>query len=412
MVVSAKTMRAAASRGTRANVSSKKTNSTPVKTRSSARGPVLLPAVKRQAKVEFGPVTTIDTAPVAIGNSYQGVAPIVIPIADGMRVKGRDYLITLDSALQLYLNDWTLLGGAPITPACMIASAVKGFNNTYAQYCIHAVAFHFITSSSTSHDGSVMLYIGKNRNLPLPDTSNTNFLPFVLSDHNTTISPAWKNSTSVYVPPQVWRSTAPFNDESLDEQSPGELMVYSKFNTNSTTVPASPGYIIVDYDISFRNMSLNIKNLTFPASRMKYNQVCLFRTNPALNELVEMTTDTGLRMDGSTSFMPTGVALGDIYKLTVNTDNKGGLTSYTGWWHVSLPIIGGSVSQAVVIHDGYTCYGTVNENNKIVLYPSYTSAMTQATPLLWSAVAASDYFFIAYLSLVGSVYNNLLQTNY
>jgi hypothetical protein len=367
---------------------------------------------KRIAKVTYGPVTTIDTAPVAIGNSYQGAAPVVVPIEDGMRVKGRDYMLKLDSTIQMYVNGWTLVGGIPITPACMIASAVKGFNNTYSEYMVHAVAFHFITSCSTSHDGSVMMYIGKNRKLPLPNTSNPNFMSFVLSDHNTCISPVWKNSTSVYVPPLIWRTTSPLDCESLEEQSAGEVFLYTKFNTLSETIPASPGYVIMDYDISFREMALNVRNLTFPCSRMKYNQVALSLLNPVVNTVVEMSMDVQTFMDGSFSYSPVGTLVGDVFKVTMNTDNHGGITNPVLWFHVNLPVAGGAAVQAVPISDGYTCYGVVNNLNKLVLFPTYPGSTSEANPLLWNGVVAADYRVIAYISLVGSAFNSNLQSNF
>jgi len=379
-------------------------------------GPTPAPRPRRvKAKPQtnvFGPVTTIDTAPVSIGNSFQGAAPITIPIRDGMRVKGRDYLLRLDSTLQIYVDDWTLVGGAPITPACLIASAVKGFNNTYAQFMVHAVAFHFITSSNTAHDGNVMLYTAKDRKLPLPSTSNPNFMPFILSDHNTTMGPVWRNTSSIYVPDPVWRSTSPFDGESLHEQAAGEFFVFTKFNTNSTTIPASPGYILIDYDISFREMSLNIRNLTFPCSRMKYVQVGLTLTNPVLSNVVEFST-IGTFMDGSSSNSPTGWLLGDIYKVTLNLNNNGGITQPQNWFSVNVPIAGGANIQNVVANDGFTCYGIMNRTDAMVLFPNYPTANAEQTPLLWRTLAAGTYTTIAYVSLVGNAFNaGILQANF
>ena len=146
--------------------------------------PMKKKAARKTTKPVFGPISTIDTAPVSIGNTVTGSSPVVVPVEDGMRVQGRDFLMKIDNTATS-ITDWTLVGGVPLAPACMVASALKNFSNTYAHYVIHGLAFHFITSTNTSSDGSVMFYINKDRHGPGLPTDSPNFMPMVLSDHNT-----------------------------------------------------------------------------------------------------------------------------------------------------------------------------------------------------------------------------------
>lgn len=357
----------------------------------------------------FGPVSTIDTAPVSIGNTVQGCSPIVVPTADGMRVRGRDFLVTVNPT-STSVTGWCVVAGAPITPSCMSASILKGYSNTYSEYQVHGVALHFVTAATTADAGSIMLYVGKDRAGPGLNPSSNNLLPYVLSDHCTVISPVWKNASAVFHPAPKWYTTGLGNDEGLSEQACGELFVLSKI-----TPADSPGYILIDYDITFRNMQVNIKSLTFPITRMKYTEVVLSVPAGAVvidTSIVTPQFNLGNYLDGVTASQPpANMTIGDIYKVVITTTLMT-INNATVNNLMDTPI--GNQFQPLSLVDGYTLYAVVvNNYPNIELYPTYTAAITATTPIRFGVTGAAVGFTIhAFISLVGSVQGLILQANY
>lgn len=362
----------------------------------------------RRSQPAFGPVATIDTAPVSIGNTFSGAKPIVIPMSDGVRIKGRDFLVNVANTAST-ITGWTLVGGAPITPGCMISGALKGYNNSYAKYMINAVAFHYITACTTSDAGSIMVYIGKERSDPALNTSNANFLPVVLSDPHTIISPVWKNCSAVYAPNPVWYPTDTLSSDGLHEQCPGEFFIYTRIPSVDI-----PGYVIMDYDITFTQMQVNVKSLTFPIARMKYTNVCMTTTLTTASQAATYTINLGTLLDGTTtSAAPLGAALGDVYKIIYDKDSSTFSTALESSYKVNIGI--GGTSSAYVYTaaaDGFTMYGVLTTVDQMVLYSNYAGAIAGADTLLWTSASSNPSAIQVWMSLVGSVGGQLNQANY
>lgn len=379
------------------------TRSDPVSGRAKAprRG-----ATPRQRQSVFGPVSTIDTAPVSIGNTISGAKPVVVPIEDGVRVKGRDMLSTL-VVTGTAVTGWTLVAGAPITPMCMVSSAIKGYANSYAEYCIHGVAFHYITSATTGNAGSVAMFINKSRAGPGLPTDNSTFLPTVLSDHNTVLTPIWKNGTAVYHPPPRWYVTSVMNDEGLHEQCPGELLVYDRVGE-----AVAPGYVLVDYDISFRNMQASSKQLSLPVQRMKYHEIALY-TNASVvaNQAAEFHPAFAVLLDNTTvSSLPPGWAIGDVYKFILNLNDSVFGGSNTASNLIFELINAGQYSRDVVLTDGFTCFMYVNAADKVYLCANLDLALT-GNSYSWKSTQSTNANLRGFVSLVGTISGTLLQAN-
>lgn len=361
----------------------------------------------------FGPVATIDTAPVSIGNTFGGAAPVITPIAGGQRIRARDFLFNVDNTAST-VTSWTLVGGAPISPLCMVNSGIKSMMQMYSRYLIHGIAIHYITSCTTGDAGAVMLYIGKNRAEPGLITNNSNLLSVVLSDPCTVISPVWKNCSAVHHPAPEWRPTDTIgSSDGLHEQSAGEAFVYIRIP--STNVP---GYILIDYDISFMEMQVNLKALSLPVSRMKYTQVRLTDAAVVANQISTYDPAVALNflLDGTTlSTAPPGAVAGDIYKIIVNTDDGYIGVAMAAAFQQVYPIGGGSVVVAVAgYQDGATLYGVYSTANQITLYPSYYAAYSMANQLVATVASgvSGSHSFICYMSYCGSVNGTLSQSNY
>jgi len=363
------------------------------------------PKTANSALGSFGPITTIDTAPVAIGNTYTGAKPVVVPTEDGVRIQGRDYLLGIDSTAAS-ITGWTMVGGAPLTPACMVTSTLKHFANAYAEYQIHGLAFHYITTASTAETGSVMFYVNKDRIGPGLITSSANFMPMVLSDHNTLLGPLWKNSTALYLPEPDWLATDVVLGEDLRHQAPGELFVYTR-----TSVTDSPGYVLIDYDISFREMQTNPRSLTLPLSRMKYTQINLTLSAASITQNGSANFSIGgTLMDGVTAAaLPTGTVTNDVFKIIMNISNATftGATSANIFQYPSA--IGAS---AFTIVDGFTSYG-VFSNAKIFMFFDYIQAVAGNNELQWGVTGNPVTVSIpCYISLVGSHNVGVSQANF
>lgn len=359
----------------------------------------------------LGPIATIDTAPVSIGSTISGCKPITIPIQDGVRVKARDYLLGIDSTAAA-ITGWTMVGGAPLTPACMVSSTLKAFSNTYAEYMVHGMSFHYITTASTTETGAMMFCIQKDRSAPGAITSSPNFLPMVLSDHGTILGPLWKNNTAMYCPEPQWLSVDIFNDEDLVHQACGELWVYTR-----TSVTDSPGYVLIDYDISFRELQVNIKSLSLPASRIKYSQVLLQISAgvTAHTSFGEFNLGVGTLMDGVTaSQFPVGAQEGDVYKVICNIANSS-ITNATASTMLEIDPPVGTTYIPITMTDGFTFYG-VKTGTVVVAYPDFDSAKsygkTAGNPFYFAVTATVTATIPAYISLCGSVGTALSQANY
>lgn len=393
----------------RNNMAKKLVRAVETRERNKMKQVVRQPVRKAPAAASpFGPVATIDTAPVSMGNTIQGCSPIIVPTRDGIRVKGRDYLLTLD-VINNASATWTVCGACPITPSCLAASVLKSYNNMYGEYMVHGCAFHFITSSPTSSTGSMLLHVAKDRAGPGLITSSTNMLPFVLSDENSVLTPVWKNASALYFPAPVWRTTGLGNDEDLRGQAPGELFVVT--NANSAN---RPGYVIMDYDISFREHQVNIKSLTFPMSRMKYTQVALSRdafASVALTTVILAQWNIKVLLDGVTqSAAPTGTIIGDVYKCIMNATNAG-FTSMTVANFMSA-FVGNGTYTSLLLTDGFVLYAVQYDNNTCTLHPTYEEALAGANPLRHNVTGTCSFYIPAYISYVGSVGNTTLQANY
>lgn len=364
--------------------------------------------VKSRVPPVFGPITTIDTAPVSIGNSVAGCAPVVVPIYDGVNIKGRDFLISLD-ATDAGLTNWTLVGGCPLVPHALVSSILKSYAGIYANFVVKGLAFHFITGCPTSTQGDVMFYVGKNRGAPGINCASTNFMSVVLSDHNTILGPVWKNHTASFFPTLRTYSTDILNDEDLMHQGPGELFVFTKMAAELV-----PGYVLMDYDLDFVGMQVNVKALSFPISRLKYTQLAIAVASTAVTTASDFATVlTGVKLDGTTATIPSSFTIGDIYKVVLNI-TAATLTNVNATTLVQYQTYTGStfVGTAVTVADGFTMYGVYYTTNAMLFYPTYEEASAQSTSVNynWGVAATVTVNIPCYLSLVGSV-GNLVQSN-
>lgn len=198
------------------------------------------------------------------------------------------------------------------------------------------------------------------------------------------------------------------------------MFVYTKTSANSTI--GSPGYVLVDFDITFTTLQTSPRELTFPLSRLKYSchGISIPATSPAIGDIFTPLT-TGAILDG-TSVNPLSndpaARLGDIYKVVMLPD-YGVFINCSASTLMAFGLRNSLATPApvnVTVDDGFTCYAVlVNlSNGVILLYSTYEEASAQSAPFMYGSNTPGQIFNIpAYFSLVGSVNPAVLhQANY
>lgn len=344
-------------------------------------------SAKRPPKrVTFGAVSSITTAPVSIGNSVRGSKPRIKQTIDGARIAGRDFAFALSGTAAAVTN-WELIGGMPLTPCVLPSSVLRNYCQMFQFFKVHKVVIHYITSSATSQTGDVVFYYERDRHAPSPDYSNSNFLPYVLSDESTIIGPQWMNHSALVSPPPEWKTTLYGNQPDLNEDSAGTVFLFSKTNTTN-----SPGYILIDYDISFKSMAVNPRAGSLPIARGQSNFVCFTRTTTitAGTSATWESVTTGKTISNIVSTMPTGDTPGDIYKLIVQaTASQQVNAAWTGTPALTLAnLLRYNDDTNISLDDGYTFY-MKSVGGVWYFYSTPESAVTDTSRVEWQTASVT-----------------------
>ncbi len=380
-----------------ANKSGKKTQKvTKVKKAASA------PSMSKPKNPTFGSVSTINTAPVAIGNSMSGFTARTMVTADGLRVVGRDYAFT--PAATGSVTTWALTGGMPLTPCCMPSTILRNFVQMYNKFKINACLFHYITSSSTATTGDVVFYYSKNAASQLPNCTSNSFLPYVMSDSNTVIGPQWTNHTIKVNPSTAWLSTD-YGVDATDEvaYSAGDIFLYSK--TSSTE---SPGYVVFDYDITFKTLSTNPRSGYLPSINIQWTPTSFTDSN-VYTKGNAIAVGSGTSFIGGTSITAFSASAGDVHEFVIDSTNStySGATASTSWEYKAI-----STETAFVISDGLKVYTLCDTGGSFRLYWTLANAITNTAPIAAGATATFANVYRGYAKLVTSSNSAFLKQAY
>lgn len=366
-------------------------------------------AKRSRPKGSFGAVSTINTAPVSVGNSVRGSQPRVTQTTDGARVVGRDFAFALSGTASAVTN-WELIGGMPITPCCLPSSILRNYCQMFNKFKVNSFTAHYITSSPTSQAGDVLFYYEKDRLAPMPDYSNSSFLPYTLSDPHTVIGPQWTNHSATIRPTRDWKSTLYGNQSDLNEDAEGTLFFFSKTNAAN-----SPGYLLIDYDIQFKELSVNPRAGSLPIARAQSNFICL---TPVLAPVSGAATNLQVAINKTianvTSTMPNGSIAGDIFKIVLQITASTQVNPV--WSGTTTPTVSnmfqyGGTNRSLTIDDGTTLYGQF-DGAYIVLYPTIEAAVTRTDALEYQTTIPSIVFQLcAEIQLVRNV-TDLTQSSY
>lgn len=318
----------------------------------------------------FGPVASINTAPVAIGNSVRGSESVVNQTKNGLVLSGRDFAFSPIGTGSIVT--WTLCGGTPLAPAAFGDTSIRQYLQMYQKFRWRRLMAHYITSSPTSANGDVMFYHAKNRNSVFLNQTSSNLLPFVFSDSDTVIGPQWTNhSVNLNIKP-VWKSTDYGMSADIDEYSEGELFLLSKTSTTD-----SPGYVIFDYVIEFAELQLSPRLLALPLPRAQWWQMSVgSATFASAVGGALLAPAYSNNISGTASTIPPGCTNGDIYKVVFDVTNSS--ASFTSSGLTTLRVVEGGGFTTFTVMDGTTVYALYNGAN-IVFYPNIESAITNST---------------------------------
>jgi hypothetical protein len=336
--------------------------------------------LSRPSNPTFGAVSTINTAPVAIGNSMRGVkAQVVQSSADQVRLVGRDFAQTAYNSGTV--TNWLPVAGFPLTPNCFVSSTLRNYCQMYNKFKFNRVRLHYITSSPTSSSGDVLFQVNANRDDPIPNWTGANFLPYALSKPETIIGPQWTNHTMEITPKGPARTLDLGQNTDLDYQAQGEVFLYSK--TASTD---SPGYLLIDYDVTFYEQSINPKLSILPNPLLLWQTVqFVFPTTALTVNVTTVKTNSGTRGSGGTVVPATTSSsswkAGDLFKFAfdVTNTNYAAMTVSAGAAPTAATMFVENISglnKAITLVDGYTCYVLVVSSTDIRFFGSIAQALT------------------------------------
>lgn len=381
--------------------------------------------LSRPSNPTFGAVSTINTAPVAIGNSMRGVkAQVIQSSADQVRLVGRDFAQTAYNSGTV--TGWLPVAGFPLTPNCFVSSTLRNYCQMYNKFKFNKVRIHYITSSPTSASGDVLFQVNANRTDPLPNWSGNNFLPYALSKPETIIGPQWTNHTMEIVPKGPARTLDLGQNIDTDYQAQGEVFLYSKTSTTD-----SPGYLLIDYDITFYEQSINPKMAVLPNPLLLWQPVQFtFPTTAYTAGSTAITLNVGSRGAGGAALTAltsqTAFKAGDIYKVAFDVTNTAfsAMTVSAGTAPTAATMFNESINSStrtIALADGYTAYCVVVSSTNVKFYGTFAQAITLSqafiagftgTPNAYGEAAGvpnAGAWLQANVSYVGSIAPDSLQ---
>lgn len=364
---------------------------------------------KRTTKTTRLPApTSVSFAPVSIGNTVRGAVSQVVETKLGKMVYGRDFMFSPIGSGSV--TNWTLVGGAPLTPASFADSTLRQYLQMYNKFRFVQITAHYITSSPTSSNGDIMFYYSKNRESVFLNQTSGNLLPFVISDPNTVLGPQWQNASATFNISCDWKSCDYGIDSSIQDYADGDLFLLSK-----TSTVDSPGYVLFDYAIEFSEPSISPRLLTLPITRCLWFNLALNVSSPSAVDVPFGWSLAGAppNLSGTISTLPPGTTNGDIFKVILDLTNtlRGANSAFVLAPTVQNVVAAGQPSTATTFIDGSTVYATFS-NGIFVLFPNADAAFTNSRPFTASGTGAVAATLMTWMSYIGSVASTNINPNF
>jgi hypothetical protein len=364
----------------------------------------------------FTGVAEMSQAPVSIGNTLRSTRPTAVQTANSVLVTGRDFVMAVAPVGNTYTG-WTLAAGFPLSPAALNASSLRGYFQSYERFRFRRAVVHYITSSPTSSSGDILILHHTNRGGPKVDHSSSNFLSYAMSTDAAILGPQWVNHSIEVITtgPLDWCETDIFNSEDLQHQANGEVLVYTKETYNGAA--ASPGYILIDYQVEFHNRMLNPRVQTLPSALLKYFNGN-FNANgaPVIGDPAAFAVTGVNTYAGTAGTAPPGATAGDIYQIVLDLTNPTlvGAATIANMFST----IGTIAATAAYVQPTRQPFPLTNggtyfacwDGSVMVLFANYDACLA-GVPCVWTAAGAQQLSCPCIYSLVGSRDNTYAQAN-
>jgi hypothetical protein len=359
-----------------------------------------------------GAVTSITTAPIAIGNSVRGIETQVVRKGKNVCLRGRDFMFAPVGTGSV--TTWTMCGATPLTPAAFADTTLANYMRLYAKFRFNWITVHYITSSPTSANGDVMFYYGKDRSSVYLNQTSTQLLGFVMSDPSTVIGPQWTNHSATLKMTGDWKLTDYGMHDGLEEYADGEVFLLSKTSTED-----SPGYVLFDYEIEFAQHQIQPRLLTFPIPKIQYAPINLARSGLSVTAGDKFSAvASGTDISGAASIIPAGTVSGDVFKVIIDVTNSapGSWTNCTTANLMNAAINFDGANVALSISDGTTVYAVCTGSNTFVFYQNPEQAFNAGTAyrsgIIYGVSATVTYNLQCWMSYIGTVGIAATKPNY
>lgn len=337
----------------------------------------------------------MSRAPVALGATISGTRTLVTKVGKGHKLRGREFLTSAYGTGNI--TTWTMCAGIPLTPVVFVDSMLQQYGKMYSYFRWTKLAVHYVTTSPTSSNGSIMIYYNKDRASTYLNQSSSNLLPFVLSDPHTSISPQWQNMTVVLETDDEWKRLDYGKTDDVSHFASGEIFLLSKTSTTE-----SPGYLLMSYEIELKDENLTPRLLLWPQPTISYVPYTFAWPSVIAGASVTLASLTSSTQIGTNT---SRLVNGGVYKLIIDVSNSStsGVSPAVDWsnlWKLNAPS-----STSVPLIDGSTLYATMKDSTNLLVYPNVESAFLMANYLLWisSQGSVTNAFLQVWVSLVGFV---------
>lgn len=357
-------------------------------------------AVPSKPKQSMTSGAVITRPPVAIGSTLTGKRAIVKTVKTGHIIAGREFLAAAYGTGSI--TNWTMAAGIPLTPVTFVDSLIRQYGIMYSRFRWRKLAVHYVTTSPTTSNGSIMIYYNKDRASTFVNQTSTNLLPFVLSDPHTSVCPQWQSMTVVLEPDSEWKRTDYGMTADLTHYTAGEVFLLSK-----TSTVDSPGLLLMSYELEFKDLNLTPRMLLWPQPTIIYSPISCTIPTAAVSSPVRLTLG-GTPPIGTNSI---NLQVGAVYKVILDISNSvlSGTTPTLNpatMWAIDV----GSSNTLLPLVDGTTIYCT-NSASSLEFYVNAEDAYSATNPIIWNfavSVGASGPLLM-WISLVG--FNNSINAN-
>jgi hypothetical protein len=160
-------------------------------------------------------------------------------------ISGQEVVISIATATQA--NNFELVGGHKLNPNFFTGSRLAYYAALFEQFRIDKLEMCYITGSPSSTAGDILLTYETDPTVTFRDPTNANFVTKALSKPGAVLCSVWKDFCTILNIDKDWKYNSIEEVNDLRTNSAGDVFIY-----NRGTV-TQPGYILVRYQISFRN---------------------------------------------------------------------------------------------------------------------------------------------------------------